>query len=235
MTPDPAPSFYQTHPLTCAREDHWGQVRRTVNGQPIARRQIELILESVAKALDLQATDRLLDLCCGNGALTTHWFARCRGGLGVDHSEPLIQIARESFCRGAHEQYRLASVLDFAAQPQAAGMEAHFDKAICYGSMQYFERAAVAGWLADLRRNIRGLQRFLIGNLPDRERLAAFRKPGVEVPLNDPHSAIGCWWSATELGEIAHAAGFDCEVLLPNPEFFAAHYRFDALLRPRAS
>lgn len=230
MSGETTESVYQTHPQTCAADDYWGQVRRTVDGRPVPEAQIDLIVEGMAAALELGPDERLLDLCCGNGAMTTRWFARCAGGLGVDFSEFLVGVARARFSRGAHEAYHLASVLDFARDPAGFGP---FDKAVCYGSLQYLQRADVATLLADLRRGLPGLERFVLGNVPDRERVAAFARPGVDVPLDDPASAIGCWWSPDELREVAAAAGWELEVRRMPSEFYAAHYRFDAvLLRP---
>jgi len=225
-------NFYQVHPTTCAPDDYWGQVRRTVNGKPIPERQIELIVDSTAENLGLAPDDRLLDLCCGNGALTTRWFARCAGGLGVDFSEPLIQVARSTFSRGPHEAYVLASVLDFAADPTPFGAHLPCDVAVSYGSLQYLPRVAAAQLLADLARTQPSLRRVVLGNVPDRERLEAFRLPGVEIPLDDPDSAIGCWWSVAELSEVAKSAGFALEARHMPDEFYSAHYRFDALLTP---
>ncbi len=226
------PSFYQTHPATCAPDDYWGQVRRTVNGQPISAEQIELIVESMGEALELGSTDRLLDLCCGNGALTSRWFARCAGGIGVDNSEPLIQVAQADFAKPPREQYLLASVLDFARAPGGFGDVNEIEKAICFASVQYLPRELVRIWLADLRRSMPKLRRLVLGNLPDRERIGGFAKQGTELPLDDPESALGCWWSQEELTLLAQRAGYRCHIQAPPEAFYAAHYRFDAILEP---
>lgn len=73
-------AFYKEHPKTCARDDFWSQVKRTVNGKPVSQDQIEMIVDAVISGLSLGMDDRLLDLCCGNGALTRYFFARCSGG-----------------------------------------------------------------------------------------------------------------------------------------------------------
>lgn len=227
-------SFYQTHPTTCAPDDYWGQVRRTVNGQPIPDEQIELIVESMREALQLESTDRLLDLCCGNGALSSRWFAQCAGGLGVDDSEPLIQVALADFAKPPREEYLLASVLDFARTPEEFGDVGGIEKAICFASLQYLPRERVRLWLADLRRGMPKLKRLVIGNLPDRERVDAFAEAGAELPLDDPDSALGCWWRPDELKLLADRAGYRCRIQTPPDSFYAAHYRFDAILEPVA-
>ena len=50
--------------------DLWGQVRRHAAGQPIDEEQIALTVGAIHDALQLQPKDVLLDLGCGNGALS---------------------------------------------------------------------------------------------------------------------------------------------------------------------
>ena len=72
-TPDKF-SFYKEHPKTCEPDDFWGQVMRTVNGKPVGEEQIQMIIDSVISTLEITESDVLLDLCCGNGALTDRLF-----------------------------------------------------------------------------------------------------------------------------------------------------------------
>lgn len=224
------PNFYESHPKSCAPDDYWGQVGRTLDGKPLPKEQIELIVSSMAQALELDPDDRLLDLCCGNGALSTRWFADCAGGLGVDMSTPLMEVALRDFARPDREEYLLASVLDFAQDPARFGAHGSFDKGICFGSLQYLERDHVRLWLADLRRSFPGLRRLVLGNVPDRAQVKAFARDGVVMPLDDPESALGCWWDRDELAIIADRAGFVCRTQTPPAAFYASHYRFDAIL-----
>ena len=73
--------FYKEYPKLCAPDDYWGQVKRTINGVPVGQDQIDLILRAIVDGLDLQASDSLLDLCCGNGALSRLLFDRCAGQI----------------------------------------------------------------------------------------------------------------------------------------------------------
>src|SRR5262245_10350175 len=63
---------FKNHPQTCDPDDYWGQVKRTVGGQPVSQEQIDLIVAAVKRGLQLGPEDTLLDICCGNGALTTY-------------------------------------------------------------------------------------------------------------------------------------------------------------------
>ena len=106
-------NFYKEHPKTCSPDDFWGQVKRTVNGTPVTQDQIDMIVDAVIKQLHLDLEDTLLDLCCGNGALSTLFFKYCKGGLGVDFSEYLISIANRNFALPPDQTYILQDAIAF--------------------------------------------------------------------------------------------------------------------------
>jgi 2-polyprenyl-3-methyl-5-hydroxy-6-metoxy-1,4-benzoquinol methylase len=70
------------------------QVGRVVNGKVMDGDLMAKIAARVADELDLQASDTLLDVCCGNGALTRSLLPYCHQIVGVDFSEKLIQQAQ---------------------------------------------------------------------------------------------------------------------------------------------
>lgn len=75
---------YLERPKQFDRKDFWQQVRRTINGQPISDDQIQLIVQQIAKGLSLGQRDRLLDIGCGNGALTVLLAPLAGEILGVE-------------------------------------------------------------------------------------------------------------------------------------------------------
>ncbi len=96
--------IHKEYPKTCQPHDFWSQVKRTVNGVPVGEDQVALIERAITSGLQLKQNDYLLDLCCGNGALSTRIFQRCLGGLGVDFSEYLIDVAKNNFAN-QQQQY----------------------------------------------------------------------------------------------------------------------------------
>lgn len=231
MSDDAESSVYKTHPQTCAPDDFWGQVRRTVNGRPVAQDQINLIVEAMIGALELNSDDWLLDLCCGNGALTTSFFEPCRGGLGVDFSEYLVEVARKNFVHSPDQAFQVADVLEFArSEPRPE----RFTKALCYGSFQYLRKEEGRELLGLLRRRFRCLQRLIIGNYPDKDAMSRFFPPGeCEPGIEDSHhSDIGIWRSRDEFTKLAGDAGWRTEFRTMPKEFYAAHYRYDVVLTP---
>src|SRR5579875_3735648 len=73
MTDGPK-SDYDAYPRTLPRDDIWGQVRRTINGRRISEAEVQEIVAALRAALALACGDTLLDLACGNGALTARLF-----------------------------------------------------------------------------------------------------------------------------------------------------------------
>ncbi|MBI5783956.1 MAG: class I SAM-dependent methyltransferase [Rhodocyclales bacterium] len=231
MTLPSGGAFYKEYPKSCDPEDYWGQVGRTVNGKPVPQEQIDLIVAAVCQGLDLGQNDSLLDLCCGNGALTTYFFSRCRGGLGVDFSDCLIDVANSRFKRRESESYRCQDVLEFVRQEENPQ---RFSKALCYGSFQYLSPPASLEVLALLRHRFKDVGLLFIGNLPDKDRLSRFYadKPYVPGIENQADSPIGIWRTTGEICELAAAAGWKCSISRMQDRFYGSGYRYDALLVP---
>ena len=222
-------AFYKEYPKTCRPDDFWGQVKRTVNGVPVSNEQIQLILDAVTAGLELEPSDELLDLCCGNGALSDLLFRRCVGGLGVDFSEYLISIAGKYFATPPTRTYMLGDVVEFCRHPVEPQ---RFSKALCYGSFSFLEADRAECVLASLSSEFPRLTRIFIGNYPDKDRFSEFFgdrpiQTGVE---NDPSSPIGIWRTQEEFGELARRTCWRAEFKKMPEQYYAAHYRYDVVL-----
>lgn len=230
MTDPPDLSFYKEHPKTCDPEDFWGQVKRTVNGKPVPQEQIDMIVDAVSDGLNLSTNDVLLDLCCGNGALTTYFFARCSGGLGVDFSEYLIEVARRHFVKRPQEDFILQDVVEFARTYPVAKQ---FTKAVCYGSLQYLPKDEAYKLLTLLRLRFTGLNTIFIGNIPDKKFARSFFGDRYESGIEDtPAGAIGIWWTHEEFRALAEETGWLMDIRYMPKDFYWAHYRYDVILLP---
>ena len=225
-------SFYKEHPKTRDPKDYWGQVMRIVDGKPVGEEQIQLIVDAVLTGLDLQADDVLVDLCCGNGALTDRFFARCQGGFGVDFSPTLIEVAQRDFQVPGRREYQAQDALEFVL---TAADTARFTKALCYGSLVFFSDEAVGQMLDAMRVRFPNVQTFMIGNLPDRSKVKAFfqhtYRPGIE---DDVNGATGIWRNEEDLVALAQRCGWNCVISRMPKEFYAARYRYDAILTRQA-
>ena len=223
---------YDTHARTCAPDAFWAQVKRTVHGKPVAEEQIVLIIAEIKRRLALAPDDMLLDLACGNGALSNRLIDSCGGLVGVDISEYLIDVARKHFAQAPDVEFEAKGVVQYL---QAEAVPQRFTKVLCYGSFMYFSDEDARMTLRLVGERFVNAQTIFIGNLPDRERVSEFysqRNPEAGE-LDDPQALIGIWRSRDEFAAMAADAGWET-IFSSMPEgFYSTHYRYDALLRRR--
>lgn len=209
--------------------DYWGQIRRTVQGKPVTEEQIKMIETSITSNLELQSIDSLLDLACGNGALSHRLFNSCREYLGVDFSECLISVAKTNFEQNPNHQFLLNDIHSYI---HTENHPERFTKVLCYGSFAYFPQEVAVETLKYLHNKFINVERVFIGNLPDREKTELFYtkiEPAIGE-LDDPCSQIGVWRTAEEFIHLASKAGWNVKIKYMQPEYYASQYRFDALL-----
>lgn len=214
---------------TRAPDDFWGQIRRTVQGKPVSDEQIGMIVDAVTTRLDLKGDDKLLDLACGNGALSKLFFGRCTEYLGVDFSEYLISVAKKHF--EALPRYRF-EMQDVAEYVRLEPRPERFTKALCYGSFAYFPDPAASEVLRLLFERFRNVQSIFIGNLPDKDKAQAFygdNAPTTEE-LADSSSQIGIWRTREEFSAMARDAGWKATFSTMPDAYYSSYYRYDALL-----
>lgn len=211
-----------------APDDFWGQVRRTVQGVPVSDDQIKMIVDTIRSVLSLKPGDTLLDIACGNGALSRLLFDSCSGYLGVDLSEHLISVAKANFEALPNYQFMQQGAAEYV---RAEGRPERFSKVLCYGSFPYFPAADAAEVLRTLFEKFTNVQSVFIGNLPDKDRAAEFyKKPPDVEELADSCSQIGIWRTRSEFELLAGDAGWKVRFSTMPAEFYASYYRYDALL-----
>jgi cyclopropane fatty-acyl-phospholipid synthase-like methyltransferase len=221
---------HDAHARSCDPEDFWGQIRRTVQGKPVADDQIVMIVEAIVAGLALAPSDRVLDLACGNGALSQRLFNRCTGWLGIDQSEYLISVARRQFERLPHYRFQTGDACQTLVELTPTS---EFTKVLCYGSYSYFTETEAALFLQLLHDKFSHVQTVFLGNLPDRERAALFYKDRMPdaAELQDHQSPIGIWRTPAEMIALAVATGWSAQVVTMPADFYAACYRYDVILR----
>lgn len=232
-TPDkkiPYPKFdHDEYAKTRAPDDFWGQVRRTVQGKPVSEEQIKMIVATIKSNLALKPGDILLDLACGNGALSYLLFDACTEYQGVDLSECLITVAKKNFEALPHYRFTIQGAEEYVRQEPKPE---RFTKALCYGSFQYFPASDAAEVLRKLFEKFSNVQTVFIGNLPDKDRATEFYKensPTIDE-LRDCYSQIGIWRTRDEFADLARNFGWKVKFSTMPAEFYASHYRYDALL-----
>lgn len=222
---------YKEYPKTLPRDDFWGQVRRTVHGKPITDEQIQLIVDAIKSGLSLKNDDCLLDIACGNGALSRLLFHDIAEFLGVDNSEYLISVALANFAKPPKFDFMLSGAAEYVRTEPTPD---RFTKALCYGSFSFFTIADAHDVLLELSSRFTRIKTLYIGNLPDKDRAQAFYPSGNDYAeeLTNHASQIGIWRNRKELEQLAAETGWRIRFLFMPNIFFAAHYRFDAILEP---
>lgn len=226
-------SFWNSDAAHLASDDLLVQVGRTVGGRPIAAADVELAAETVVRGLELGRDDVLLDLCCGNGLITRRLARACKAVIGVDCSRRLIEVARKrsaapnlAYMEGAAEEL---DRLDLGASP---------DKLSMVQALQHLNVGGFQRLLAALDHLDRPIERLVLTDVPDRERIFAFydtpeRQEEFRRRRADGTEAIGAWWDRAELAGLLAAHGYDAEIAA-SPGAAYAHYRFDVVARRRA-
>jgi len=210
-------------------------VMRTPFGKPVGQDQVALLVEGVARGLAIEPQDILLDLCCGNGAITDPLFARCRGGVGVDFTPYLIEVAKTNFEKPPERLYRLGDVLDYVETTEDTE---HFTKVMCYGAFQCLIEEKAARVLAALRERFPNVQRVFLGNLPDLSGVELFwqKYMGRETPshseLKRHDTLIGIWRDEMEIAKLAEQSRWQVQISRMPPAYYGADVRFDAILTP---
>lgn len=223
-------SDYQEYPKTLARDDFWGQVRRTQYGKRISESDVQAMVDAIRQGLDLRPTDVVLDLACGNGALSARVFADCAGLVGVDSSDYLIEIAKEHFEQLPDYRFEVAEVRDYVGREVDP---ARFTCGLCYGSFSYLAVPSARKLLQTVHDRFSRLDRLFIGNVPDKDRAALFYPPGKDysAEISDHAAQIGVWWSQDELRGLAEECGWTVRFSRMPAGVFNAKYRYDAILK----
>ena len=211
------------------KDDFWGQIRRTVNGTPVDQNQIDLIVLAIKQRLGLKEHDYLLDLACGNGALSSLLSNYCKKLHGVDLSEFLITVAKENFA-SSKLTFTCNDVVDYLSKVKNPDL---FNKVLCYGSFSYLSEDAACEFLRLIYQRFSNVSRVFLGNLPDLNLKDLFFTKS--VPSNSDlicnTTSIGIWRTESEFIGIAKNAGWVVDVSRMQGKFYASNYRYDVLLR----
>ncbi|ALL63602.1 Methyltransferase domain [Paraburkholderia caribensis MBA4] len=225
---------YDQHARTCPPDDFWGQVKRTVRGKAVPDEHIDMIVDAIHAQLAPQRHDVLLDLACGNGALSQRFFDHCAQLVGVDISEYLIDVANRHFARPPQISFVARGAAEYLREEM---VPERFTKVLCYGSFAYFPADDAHVALQLLHDRFVNVDTIFIGNLPDRDRAEAFYAARTPEPgeLDDHCAQIGIWRSREAFAEMAATTGWSARFSTMPSSFFSVHYRYDAVLRRTAS
>ncbi|PTW55740.1 methyltransferase family protein [Breoghania corrubedonensis] len=225
--------FYEARVAHTAPDDLLSQVGHTEGGHPIDAKQLAYITGRIAELLDLRPDDRLLDLCCGNGAITRCLAPRAGSITAIDLTPALIATAR-CHAAAANISYDVGDALTYGLAERPPGD--HFDKVLVYAALQHFRKSQ----LNDLIDSISGCTRsgacVVLGFVPERSRRGTFfktprQKATYLLRLLFGRDHIGTWWRRRDIARVCRARGIACSFHEIAPVLRAANHRFDIVLR----
>ena len=206
------------------------QVGRIRGGLSLSEKVSEEIIDHIVDKLDLQANDSLLDLCCGNGFLTSKLSKHCKKIVAIDLSTEQIRQAKKQFS-AANISYHTGNV----TQSNFYHSDEKFDKINLFFAFQYFDhfqlgKKAITGILPYLKDG----GTIFIGDVPNRKYLNRFYPNLFQQIRYHIHQLLGRnpmgkFWSEKEMQRIARDLGLKLSIL-PQPEHLPyANYRTDYL------
>lgn len=219
---------YWTSKQMAVNDDPQSQVERTVNKMPIEQQEWLFTLNEIERTLNLSPSDTLLDLCAGNGMIAMPFALKCRALTAVDISEVLLKKIDA-------DTYPNITVIVGDARNVSLPVEA-FSKGVVYAALQYFNERESIEIFNTIYKSMKPGGMFLIGDIPDIDRLFAFyNKPEWVTAYFDSvrngTPAVGTWFKKEILVEMAKYIGFsNVEILSQHPDLINSHCRFDLLL-----
>lgn len=214
---------------------YWNKVAESdsllkqVQRDAIDAQQMEEICVHISQVIDLKATDELLDVCCGNGLISSALAENCTSVMGVDFSHKLIDQARESQKHNMHYVVEDALCL-------TNSIDQRFDKIVLYFSFQYFDFKQGLIVIGELKKLLKPGGVIYIGDVPNAryfwtyydtfmKRLFYFKQWLFKQPK------MGKFWSEQEVRALATANGLKVEMRTQPNHLPHAHYRFDIIFR----
>jgi 2-polyprenyl-3-methyl-5-hydroxy-6-metoxy-1,4-benzoquinol methylase len=190
---------------------------------------LELIVEHIVAMLDLKSDEVLLDVCCGNGLLTSKLAKHCKKVIGIDLSEVLINHAKHMY---PEIEFICADALELNSSTICKQYSSIDKINLCF-SFQYFDSYELG------KRVIENLLPFLkqdgkifLGDIPDSIRFFEYYNTPMRIiqlikQTLQHKNSMGKFWSENELAEICKQLNVFGKKLIQPEHLSYANYRMD--------
>jgi cyclopropane fatty-acyl-phospholipid synthase-like methyltransferase len=233
-------SFWQSYRQKeiASEEDLFFEVGKTVNQRPISEEAFALSIDLIARGLELTASDRLLELCCGNGLMTRRLAPRVHEIHAVDFAEHLVAHARK-FAALGNVTYVCADTVVYLNE-LARTREFVPTKILLGDALCYFEPTQLSAMLQTARRLTSDDLVFMASGIPCDELKWNFydtpqrvqRYQENQLRPDNTNDGIGRWWRREELESIGRNVSLAVEVR--EQPAALSNFRVDAIFKPGA-
>lgn len=210
------------------KKDKNEQVSR-IGKSRISDEELDRIAAYIANKIGLSSSDTLLDVCCGNGTITSRLVKYCRSATAVDFSEVQIKNAKTQNWPNIH--FVQGDALELARL-----VKGPFDHIVCHFSFQYFDsRAKGFKVLKNMSDLLRPGGSIFLGDIPDyhhKDRFFPLWEPRIrhEIRRILRREPMGKFWKKKSLDKLAGKLGLEGQAITQPDDFLYAHYRFDYLI-----
>lgn len=205
------------------------QVGKTVNGEIIDDTQLNVIIDTICTALQLNANDLVADFGSGNALITNDIAPTVKTIVGIEKNQALYEQAC-SHINAANLSLIQADIL-------CDGKEAlTINKAYSYEVIQHLSYATTVQFITQLAATIPEGGLLFLGGIPNaHQKWEFYNSPGRKFGLantlietgTDP---VGTWYMPEFFITLAEKLNLQCDILNQNTDLYTAHYRFDCLL-----
>ena len=196
------------------------------------------IAEDIKDKMHFELDDVVLDVCCGNAALTKLISKSCKEIHGVDYSQQLINSAQQ--LKGKENLANIHFHLSDALHIDQLFSEDKFDKSYCYFSFQYFNCRKRQLLLEKLSRITKRKGWIFLGDIPDKTRMWNFyespkkfyrEKISRALQFKEGECDLGWWIDPQEIIDWCDKRRMGVSIMPQSKNLPHWHYRFDVLIR----
>ncbi len=222
-----------------SERDLFVEVGKTVAKEPISKAAFDLSIDLVRRDLELNSSDRMLELCCGNGLMTLCLAPLVREIRAVDFSQRLIDNARK-FRYAANVQYVCAEAAGYISD-LATNKTFVPSKILLGDALGYFEPDVLASILASASNLTAHKFIFAATGIPCDDLKWNFYNTPERVQryeenqrlASNSNDGIGRWWRREELERLARDQSLALAIKDQPREL--SKFRVDAIFRSSTS
>jgi cyclopropane fatty-acyl-phospholipid synthase-like methyltransferase len=225
-------SFWREFPTAFSEGDFFRQVGHTIDGKPYSSGQFAAMLASIVSQLELSGEDSLLDICCGNGLITSKLSTLCDKVVAVDFSPSLVKVAKKHHA-APNITYQCVDALALAG---ARLRPDRFSRVLMYAALQHFQVEDLEPLLRGVCEHAADESIVLFGGVLDMGRKFNFLDTAEKRAMYERYCAegkdrLGTWWDARYVTDVCESLGLVCDIHWEEDGRPGGHYRFDAVIR----